>query len=317
MSQEETTRLLVYDHQGMAAHEPDWANPEQPIRLHAARAAMTGFPPVIAFEQTGLVHRSDLLRIHDPIYVDWMLSLEEEEDVVPIDLETAVGPGTVVAACLASGAAVEATRRVLAEDAPVRRALVLSRPPGHHATADRAMGYCYFNHVAVAAAAAREAGAERVLVVDWDVHPGNGTEALLGGREGFAVVDLHEEGQWPVPEGEAPENVRRVPLPTGSEHATLVAALRERLLPEAETFRPDLVLVSAGFDAHEDDPLGGLCASDDTFLEWARTVREVADRYAGGRIVVVLEGGYDILALGRGLRQVVTALIEDPARPRA
>ncbi|MCA9492180.1 MAG: histone deacetylase [Myxococcales bacterium] len=310
-----TCRLMVFDHQGMEKHEPDWSNPEQPIRLHAARAAMTGFEGRLRFESAGLVDRAALMAVHDPIYVDWMLSLEEEEGIVPIDLETAVGPGTVVAACLGSGAAVDAARRVLAADAPVRRALILSRPPGHHATADRAMGYCFFNHVAVAAGAARAAGAERVLVVDWDVHPGNGTEALLGGREGFLVVDLHEEGQWPGTEGDAPEGVIRVPVPTGTEHDALVSTLREHLQSAVEGFHPDLVLVSAGFDAHEDDPLGGLCAKDETFLEWGRIVRDIADRHAGGRIVLVLEGGYDILALGRSLRQVVTALVEDPPRP--
>lgn len=314
--EEEPIRLLVFDHRGMEDHEPQWPNPEQPMRLHAARAAMTGFPPVLSFEQTGLVHRDRLLAVHDPVYVDWLLSLDEEEDdeLVVIDPDTAVGPGTVRAASLAAGAAVEAVERVMPPDAPVRRALVLCRPPGHHAMADRAMGYCFFNTAAVAAVAAREVcGAERVLVVDWDVHPGNGTEALLSGRPGFLLFDVHEAGQWPgTGDHDAPDgSVLNAPIPTGGGHDEILAAVRERLVPAADAFRPDLVVVSAGFDAHEDDPLGGLCARDETFLELTRIVRDLAERHCGGRIVLVLEGGYDVVALGRSLRQVVVGLIED------
>jgi acetoin utilization deacetylase AcuC-like enzyme len=197
-----------------------------------------------------------------------------------------------------------------------RHALALVRPPGHHAEADEARGFCLFNNVAIAAAHARaELGCERVLIVDWDVHHGNGTQHSFYDRDDVLLFSLHRYPFYPGT-GDADETGRgagagytvNVPFPGGQGDGDYLAACEALLVPIADAFAPDLVLVSAGFDAHYRDPLGGMEVTEDGYGAMAALVQAIAERHAEGRVVLLLEGGYDLSALGGGLRRCVDVL---------
>lgn len=294
-------RVGVWTDEAMDGHDPGHNHPEHPGRLAAARQALVGHPAV-DWHAPGEASAEDLVRVHDPAYVQAVLATRG----IPtyLDPDTATSAGSIHAALLAAGAVRDAVDAVI--DGPVPRAMALVRPPGHHAERDRAMGFCLFNNVAIGAQRALDRGLARVLVVDWDVHHGNGTQHLFHARPEVLFFSTHQGFGFYPGTGGANErgvgNVVNVPLRAGSGHAELVSAFDDVLVPRADAFRPELVLVSAGFDAHDDDPLGGLRATDDTFTALCRVVTGIADRHAGGRIVLALEGGYDLGAIARCVR---------------
>jgi acetoin utilization deacetylase AcuC-like enzyme len=265
--------------------------------------------------------RDELIRVHGERYVDAVLSLAGEE--VQLDPDTAVSPGSITAAKLAAGAAAEGVRRVL--DGRSQGAFALVRPPGHHAESTRAMGFCLFNNVAVAAAEAHARGLKRVLVVDWDVHHGNGTQRTFYDRSDLLFVSSH---QWPFYPGTGHERETgagegegftvNAPLPAGCGDGDYAAVYGDVLLPIADQYKPELILVSAGFDAHRDDPLASMQVTEEGFAALCGAVKRIADAHCPGKLVLTLEGGYDLDALSQSVRACVEVLAGStppPLRP--
>jgi len=218
-----------------------------------------------------------------------------------VDPDTAVGPGTAAAAWQAVRAALAATDEVI--DGRARNAFCAIRPPGHHATRGAAMGFCFFNNVAVAARHALDVrGLQRVAVIDFDVHHGNGTEDIVAGDERILMCSFFQHPLYPfsgaVPQG---TNMVNVPLPPYSGGAAVREAVERQWLPALDAFRPEMVFISAGFDAHRDDELGQMALVEADYAWMTRQLMAVADRHAQGRIVSCLEGGYDLGALARSV----------------
>lgn len=253
-----------------------------------------------------------LLRVHQADYLAHIRSTTGR--AVALDPDTFTSPQTFEVARLAAGAAVSAVDSVL--DGPAgSRALALVRPPGHHAEADRAMGFCLLNNVAIAAAHARARGVERVAIVDYDVHHGNGTQRTFYADPSVLFISTHQFPYYPgtgsaqeVGTGAGRGFTVNLPIEAGAGDADYALLFRQVVLPVLRQFEPGLILVSAGFDAHADDPLGAMRLSSAQFGRLTAQLVEVAESCCEGRLVAVTEGGYDLPALGSSLRAVVAAL---------
>jgi acetoin utilization deacetylase AcuC-like enzyme len=298
--------VLLLSDPACLEHDTGPDHPERAERLRAIEERLAAeAPPGTARRSAGPAAVESIARVHERAYLERVEALRGTFD--ELDADTPVSPGSVEAAFRSAGAAVGAVEAVVRGEA--RAAFALGRPPGHHAEADRAMGFCLFNNAAVAAAHARSAlGCERVLVVDWDVHHGNGTQHIFEHRADVLVFNTHQFPFYPgsgsateVGFGEGAGFTVNVPLPPGLGDGDYLAAYRRVLVPVADAFRPDLVLVSAGFDGHRDDPLGAMNVTDDGFAALCGVVDGIARRHAGGRLVLLLEGGYDVDALARSV----------------
>ena len=312
--------LLLYDER-MLAHDPGVGHPERPQRLEEiCRALQSIGGDRVRWEKPQPATREQIERIHTTAHLDRLEALRGRS--AQLDADTRVSAGSVEAAYLAAGAAVDAVTAV--RSGSLRRAFALVRPPGHHAESERAMGFCLINNVAVAAAhATNSLGCQRVLIVDWDVHHGNGTQHSFIDRPDVLYFSSHRFPFYPgtggldeVGGGAGEGFTVNVPLPPGLGDDAYFAIYRELLVPVAAAFEPDLVLVSAGFDAHGQDPLGGMNVTEDGFADLCSIVLGIADRHADGRAVFVLEGGYDLGSLSRSVRGCVEALSDTGARPR-
>jgi acetoin utilization deacetylase AcuC-like enzyme len=307
----------------MTEHDPGPGHPESPDRLRAIWRDLSA-RPVAGTEVVAppKATREELSRVHDEEYVARILSLRGRE--VQLDPDTATSTASVDAALLAAGAATEAVRRVI--DGKATSAFALVRPPGHHAESTRAMGFCLFNNVAVAAAEAHAKGLSRVLCIDWDVHHGNGTQHSYYARRDLLFCSTHQYPFYPGTGSESETGTGpgegftvNVPLPAGCGDGDYAASFADVLLPIADAYRPELILVSAGFDAHRDDPLAGMEVSEEGFAALCGAVKKIADRHSAGRLVLTLEGGYDLRALSRSARACIEVLAgaePPPLRPQ-
>jgi acetoin utilization deacetylase AcuC-like enzyme len=265
-----------------------------------------------------------LSRVHDERYLQRMAATAGS--AVALDPDTYTSPESHEIALLAAGAAVEGVERVFGSGSEgstdVHAALALVRPPGHHAERDRAMGFCLYNNVAVAAAHARAIGAGRVAIVDYDVHHGNGTQHIFEADPSVLYVSTHQFPFYPgtgasdeVGRGAGHGFTLNLPLEAGAVDDDYRLVFAEVIVPALTRFHPDLLLVSAGFDAHERDPLGGMRLTTDGFAAMTMELRRVAEQCCAGRIVLVTEGGYDLKALAASLDAVVGSLASSPAPP--
>jgi acetoin utilization deacetylase AcuC-like enzyme len=296
-----------YTHPECRLHDMGEGHPECPQRLDAIadRLLASGLDVALEHRDAPLVELDALTRAHSTAHVvhlqDLLQQVQASGERRAIDPDTIACPATWRAALRAAGAAVAATDAVIAGE--VDSAFCAVRPPGHHATRDAAMGFCFFNNVAVAARHALDVhGLKRVAIVDFDVHHGNGTEDIIAGDERVLMASFFQHPLYPgsgaVPMGTNMVNVPIPPYTRGPEVREIIEAM---WMPRLEAFKPQMVFISAGFDAHRDDELGqlGLVEAD---YEWiTRRVKDIADRHAGGRIVSCLEGGYALGALGRSV----------------
>jgi acetoin utilization deacetylase AcuC-like enzyme len=291
-------------HADCLRHEMGAGHPENPNRLSSVNEHMHSAPfwPALRQLEAPLAEPVDLKRVHHPAYVDLIFEHAPREGRVQLDPDTIMNPYSLAAARRAAGAGMLAVDEVM--EGGVQNAFCAVRPCGHHATPTRAMGFCIFNNVGVAAAYALEVkGLERVAIIDFDVHHGNGTEDMFSASEWQPHVIMASFFQHPFYPGSgtvnpAP-NMFNMPLSAGSDGAAAKLALRRDWLPALDEFKPEMLLISAGFDAHREDLLGGLRLVEDDYAWMTDELMKVAARHAQGRIVSMLEGGYNLEALGR------------------
>ncbi len=290
--------LRVYTHEACLLHDTGPEHAERPERLEVVLAALRSAFPHLDWRQAPIATRGQLLRVHSEHLLQAVLESDPAE-LMLLDPDTVLSPRSAEAALRAAGAAVAAVDAVMIGAA--RRAFCAVRPPGHHATSDAAMGFCLFNSIAVAARHAIDAhGLERVAVVDFDVHHGNGTQAIFEHDSRVLYASSHQAPLYPWT-GDRSEtgagNIFNATLPPGSDGALFRRIWGDRLLPAIEDFAPQLLLISAGFDAHRRDPLAELQLDAEDFGWLSEALVGLAERHCQGRLVSALEGGYDLDAL--------------------
>lgn len=305
---------LVLTHEAGLNHATPEGHPEQVARLehvlHALRAAD------VTVETAPLATREDLLLCHPESYIARLEDTLPDSGQVPLDSDTWMSPGSLEAACRAVGAMRQAVDRVLDGDAG--NAFCATRPPGHHAEMETPMGFCLFGTVAIGAKHALERhGLSRVAVVDFDVHHGNGTQALLWDENRAFFATSQQMPLWPgsgePSERGAHDNILNVPLAPGTDGYEMRDAYTHDIFPRLRAFEPELILISAGFDAHADDPLANLNWRTEDFAWLTQEICAIANETCAGRVVSTLEGGYDLAALAESVTAHVKALQEAAA----
>jgi acetoin utilization deacetylase AcuC-like enzyme len=309
--------VTLFSDQQMLAHAPPPRHPERPERLAAVLRQLqrTGLSTACPWGNVRPATREELARVHLEFYLDQVAEFEANGGGL-IEADTWVLPGSIDAALLAAGAAVEAVTLVLTGGD--RRALGLVRPPGHHARPGAPMGFCVYDNVAVAAAHARDTlGLERLLIVDFDVHHGNGTQEIFYEDPRTAFLSMHRYPFYPgtgtkseTGSGRGLGFTHNLPVRYGTSRTEICAAFRATLETFADRIRPELVLISAGFDAHAEDPVGDLGLEIEDFDSMTRAIAEVAAVHSQGRIVSLLEGGYNVPILAGCVEAHLRALLE-------
>lgn len=295
--------LAYLSHPDCQLHDMGPHHPERPARLDAIndRLLATGLDMALHHYNAPLVRRELLEAVHDAAYIDTIFKAAPREGLVWVDADTAMAPGTLNAALRAAGAAVMAVDLVM--EGKASKAFCGVRPPGHHAERNAAMGFCFFNNIAIAAYHALNThGLQRVAIVDFDVHHGNGTENIVADDERVLFCSTFQHPFYPHSGHDSTAaNVVNVPLEAGSDGTVFRQAVERHWLPRLAAFEPELVLVSAGFDGHQADYMAQLNLVDGDYAWVTRRLCEQADRSAAGRVVSSLEGGYELQSLARSV----------------
>ncbi|MDB5459925.1 MAG: histone deacetylase superfamily [Caulobacteraceae bacterium] len=298
-----------FTHSDMLDHRPGEGHPECPERLEAVVGALNDASGLdLESFEAPQAEPDDLALVHPQAYVQALFDAAPASGLARVDADTVLSPGSLIAARRAAGAVVQAVREVAS--GRLERAFCAVRPPGHHAEPDASMGFCIFSNVAIAARAAQLAGLRRVAVVDFDVHHGNGTQAAFAEDGELMLASVHQSPLYPGTGAEHETGigniVNRTVMPFAPREAWRKAF--GQLMQEVDGFKPDLILVSAGFDAHARDPLAQQQLEHEDFAWATRAILSAARAHCGGRVVSSLEGGYDLEALGRSAVAHVRAL---------
>jgi acetoin utilization deacetylase AcuC-like enzyme len=304
---------LLLSHPACLDHLTPMGHPERPDRLRAIERALEHEKfQGLAREQAPMASLETIALAHPMDYVEQVREASPKEGMVRIDADTTMSPGSLEAALRAAGGAVQAVDEVFAKKAV--NAFVATRPPGHHAETATPMGFCLFNNAAIAARHAQKVhGAERVAIVDFDVHHGNGSQDIFWNDATVMYCSTHQMPLYPgsgaVSERGARDTIVNAPLRPGDGGDQFREAMETTILPRLESFGPDLIVISAGFDAHMRDPLANLNLLEPDYTWVTQKLMELADRHSSGRVVSLLEGGYDLEGLAKSVAAHVTALM--------
>lgn len=308
---------FVY-HQDYLQHDMGFGHPESPDRLRAIMARLEASGLLARVTRIDPIEASDeaVTWVHTSAYLAQLKALAPREGRAALDPDTSMSPGSLHAAYVAAGGAMAAADAIMA--GRVGNAFCALRPPGHHAERDRAMGFCLFNNVAVAARhLQRRHGIGRVLIVDWDVHHGNGTQHTFYSDPSVLFFSTHQYPHYPGTgrateqgEGKGEGLTVNVPMSSGEGDEEYREVFETILVPAADSFKPEFVIISAGFDAHRDDPLAGMALTEEGYGVLSRIVLDIARRHCHGRVLSCLEGGYNLNALSVSVERHVLALIE-------
>ena len=300
-------------HPDCLKHDMGSYHPECPQRLVAIQNQLqaTGLLSQLQHYEAPLVTTEQLARVHTPDYIESIRQTAPAAGLVMLDADTAMNPFTWNAALRAAGAVVLATDLVLNEK--VKNAFCAIRPPGHHAESNRAMGFCLFNNVAVGVAhAIQQYHLQQVAILDFDVHHGNGSEEIFRDNSHVMLCSTFQHPFYPYCGADsATERMINVPLPYGADGTVFRKAVTDIWLPALDKFKPEMIFVSAGFDAHRDDEMAQLQLIDEDYVWITQQIKAIANKYAHGRIVSVLEGGYELNALGRCVAAHISMLGSD------
>lgn len=302
--------ILYITHPVCRLHEMGQWHPESPARLDAIddQLLMSGASGLVDPQQSTEASDADLLRVHTPEHLRLLQDNAPATGYVSIDSDTVMNPHTLAAARVAAGAGIRAVDAVMSGD--YQAAFCAVRPPGHHATPERAMGFCFFNNIAVAAAYALDKhGLDRVAIIDFDVHHGNGTEDTFAGDPRVMMCGFYQHPLYPGAGHTPPAaNMINVPVSAGTSGKQLRQIVTDTWIPALNKFQPQLIFISAGFDAHREDDIGQLAMVEDDYAWITTQLVKLAESSAQGRIVSMLEGGYNLSALGRSVVAHIRAL---------
>lgn len=310
------SKHLFLSHHSLLDHHGTSRHPENSSRLQAILEAFA-FSPFNQFLNLSCARQAtvdELLLIHDQSYIDLVLSLDGKRAC--LDPETPISPGSVKAALLAAGLGLEVVEQIVGNR--IQNGFALLRPPGHHARPSLGMGFCIFNNIAIAAKKALSQGIKRILILDWDVHHGNGTQEAFYDTDSVLFIDLHQENLFPVSSGLISEKGKdrglgstvNIPLPPHCRDEDYLYIFDAVVSPLALKYEPELILVSAGFDAHESDPLGFMKLTTEGYGLLTKRVINLAHKVCGGRLAFFLEGGYNPYFLAKNVMECVQALCQ-------
>ncbi|OED43864.1 deacetylase [Chromatiales bacterium (ex Bugula neritina AB1)] len=306
------SKTALISHQDCVRHEMSAGHPERPARIAAVldELAAQGLSQKLEHFKAPEATRDQLLLAHPSGYIDDLMAKSPAEGSVQLDADTAMNEYSIRAALLAAGSGIKAVDLVI--DDSIDNAFCCVRPPGHHAERAEAMGFCFFASVAIAALyALQKEGIEKVAIIDFDVHHGNGTEDILGDRADVFFCSTFQHPLYPGKFG-ANDGGRKInlPLPGGADGSVFKREMEQHCFPALRAFSPDLIILSAGFDAHRDDMLGGLNFLEADYDWVTRELKSMAAECCQGRVVSMLEGGYDLPALGRSAAAHVKVLLD-------
>lgn len=303
--------IAFITHPDCELHEMGADHPESPGRLHAINDQLISsrVDMVLEHHDAPLASLEQICMAHDTGYVEYVFNASPAQGVIQLDPDTSMNPYSLAAARRAAGAVIMGVDRVLAGEN--HAAFCSVRPPGHHAEYKRAMGFCIFNNIAIGAShALQQHGLKKVAIVDFDVHHGNGTEDIFRNNPSVMLCSSFQHPFYPYTGAEVrSKHIINVPLAAGTDGSGFQTAVAARILPALESFQPELIMISAGFDAHTEDPLAHLRLTEADYAWITGEVRQIAERHANGRIVSVLEGGYALSALGRSVIAHLHALL--------